>query len=312
MINAYLIDAELIYVEKRPKALFGLVKRVKGNQPTDGGHLILSPQDKDDLLEKHPEASKFIRPFYGSQEFIKGVERYCLWIADEHRGSAEYIPIIKQRLDAVTATREKSDKLRTRELASHPNRFGEIRAPQSKNTFVIPRHSSDNRLYLPVGFLADSGIVSDSAMALYDAQSWNLSLIASRLHLVWIATVCGKIKSDYRYSNTLGWNTFPVPKLTDEDKAELEERAEDILLARADHFPATIAELYDDEKMPEDLREAHRRNDETIERIYIGRNFRNDTERLEHLFKRYTPMVKSEAAAKTNKKTKKNLEKTDA
>jgi hypothetical protein len=134
-------------------------------------------------------------------------------------------------------------------------------------------------------------VVSDNAFALYDAPLWNLALIASRLHQVWIATVCGKMKTDFRYSNTLGWNTFPVPTLTAQNKADLTECAENILLAREAHFPATIAELYNPEKMPENLRHAHERNDEVLERIYLGRRFRNDTERLEKLFELYTKMT---------------------
>jgi len=144
-------------------------------------------------------------------------------------------------------------------------------------------------------------IVSNLAFALYDAPLWNLSLIASRLHLVWIATVCGKLETRYRYSNTLGWNTFPVPPLTDKMKTDLTHCAEDILLAREAHFPATIADLYDPEKMPADLREAHERNDEVLERIYIGRRFRNDTERLEKLFDLYTKMAASAGTAKKRK-----------
>jgi hypothetical protein len=128
-------------------------------------------------------------------------------------------------------------------------------------------------------------------MAIYDPPMWALAIFASRIHLVWIATVCGKLETRYRYSNTLGWNTFPVPKLTEQNKSDLTRCAEDILLARESHFPATIADLYDPEKMPANLREAHERNDETLERIYIGRRFKNDTERLEKLFELYTKMT---------------------
>lgn len=137
---------------------------------------------------------------------------------------------------------------------------------------------------------------------IYDAPLWNLALIASRLHLVWIATVCGRLKTDIRYSNTLGWNTFPVPTLTDKNKVDLTRCAEDILLAREHHFPATIADLYDPENMPADLRAAHDRNDEVLERIYIGRRFKNDTERLEKLFDLYTKMTASAAPAKGKKR----------
>ena len=149
-----------------------------------------------------------------------------------------------------------------------------------------------------MGVLEHGAVVSNAAFALYDAPLWNLAVIASRIHLVWIATVCGKLETRYRYSNTLGWNTFPVPTLTEKNKADLTRCAEDILLAREAHFPATIADLYDPDKMPADLREAHERNDEVLERIYIGRRFRNDTERLEKLFDLYTKMIASPAAAK--------------
>jgi hypothetical protein len=140
-------------------------------------------------------------------------------------------------------------------------------------------------------------VVSNLAFALYDAPLWNMALVGSRMHLVWIAAVCGKLETRYRYSNTLGWNTFPVPTLTEQNKADLTRCAEDILLAREAHYPATIADLYAPETMPANLREAHERNDEVLERIYIGRRFRNDTERLEKLFAMYTQMTA--AAAKT-------------
>ena len=144
---------------------------------------------------------------------------------------------------------------------------------------------------MPVGYCERGTIINNAAFALYDAPLWNMAIIASKLHLVWIATVCGKLKTDFRYSNTMGWNTFPIPKLTEKNKADLTRCAEDILLAREAHFPATIADLYDPATMPENLRHAHERNDEVLERIYIGRRFKNDTERLEKLFELYTQMT---------------------
>jgi hypothetical protein len=158
--------------------------------------------------------------------------------------------------------------------------------------------SSENRPYLPVGLMSRLAVIGDRNFALYDAPLWNMALIASRLHWVWIGTVCVRMRTDFSYSNTLGWNTFPLPKLTEKNRADLTRCAEDVLLAREAHFPATIADLYDPEKMPADLREAHERNDEVLERIYIGRRFRNDTERLEKLFELYTKMVASPGAEK--------------
>ncbi|MEL6453573.1 MAG: type IIL restriction-modification enzyme MmeI, partial [Cyanobacteria bacterium J06623_5] len=154
-----------------------------------------------------------------------------------------------------------------------------------------------SRGYLPVGLLDNRSTVTNLAFALYDAPLHNLALIASRLHLVWIATVCGKLRTDFRYSNTLGWNTFPVPTFTEQNKTDLTRRAEDILLAREHDFPATIAHMYDPNRMDSEfplVREAHNRNDEVLERIYIGRRFKNDTERLEKLFDLYTKMTQSD------------------
>jgi hypothetical protein len=208
----------------------------------------------------------------------------------------------------VREMRLSSDAESTRAYANRAHRFKQIQGRGRERTIVVPKVTSESREYLPVGLLSAYSIVSDNAFALYDAPLWNMALIASRLHLVWIATVCGKMKTDFRYSNTLGWNTFPVPPFTNSDKAELTRYAEDILLAREVHFPATIADLYDPETMPANLRAAHEANDETLERIYIGRRFKNDTERLEKLFEMYTKMtsqgtgIKEQGTARRSRK----------
>src|SRR5271166_6433393 len=192
----------------------------------------------------------------------------------------------------------------TRPSAEFPHRFRQIQGAPGDTALIIPIHSGENRNYLPVGLLPNGAVVSNAAYALYDAPLWSMAIVASRLHLIWIATVCGKLETRYRYSNTLGWNTFPVPTLTEKNKTDLIRCAEDILVAREAHFPATIAELYDPESMTDDLRRAHENNDETLERIYIGRRFSNDTERLEKLFGLYTKMTEGKAPkAKASKKS---------
>ena len=183
----------------------------------------------------------------------------------------------------------------TKEFADRPHRFVYLAGKARHHIIGVGGASSENREYLPVALFEYRSVLSNLALAIYDAPLWNIALIASRLHLVWIATVCGKLKTDYRYSNTLGWNTFPVPTLTEQNKADLTRCAEDILLAREHYFPATIADMYDRDRMDTEfplVREAHDRNDEVLERIYIGRRFRNDTERLEKLFELYTKMTK--------------------
>ena len=180
--------------------------------------------------------------------------------------------------------------------------FVQIQGTAHRGSFIIPRHSSERRSFLPVGLLDARTIVADSAFAIYDAPLWNLALVASRLHLVWIAAVCGKLKTDYRYSNTLGWNTFPIPTLTDKNRSDMDSAAAEILLARESYYPATVAELYDSERLASEfiqLQEAHQRNDEIVERIYIGRRFKNDTERLEKLFEIYALALKHGAPQET-------------
>ena len=201
------------------------------------------------------------------------------------------IPAIATRLEQVARVRSKSPKFATQKGAAWPHKFEEVKQTGAEVVTIVPKVSSETRRYLPVGLLPAGSIVTDLAFALYDAPLWNMALIASRVHLVWIGTVCGKLKTDFRYSNTLGWNTFPVPLLTEQNKTDLTACAENILLAREAHFPATIADLYDPHNMPGNLRRAHARNDEVLERVYIGRRFKNDTERLEKLFALYTKMT---------------------
>ena len=269
---------------------------VWGNKPTDGGHLVLSSAERSALLATHPRAEDYVRPYFGAAEYIRGLERFCIWVADDQANDAMEIPVLRERFANVRAFRAASKAAETRPAASYPHRFRQIQAVAVRYTLIVPQVSSERREYLPIGLLPKGSIVSNLAFALYDAPLWSMALVASRIHLVWIGTVCGKLKTDFRYSSTLGWNTFPVPVLTDQNRVELTQCAEDILLARESHFPATIAELYDPEQMPDNLRHAHERNDEVLERIYIGRRFRNDTERLEKLFEIYTKLAAEKPA----------------
>ena len=296
-INAYLVAGENIIVHKASQPLTEVAAMDFGNKPVDGGHLLLTSAEAKALDLTPQQRQRFIRKILGSAEMIRGIERYCLWIEDEHLAEAEKIPAIKKRMEAVRAMRLASRDKGANEMARRPHQMREMNIGQN-HALVVPAVSSESREYLPVGFIDNRTVVSNAAFALYDAPLWNLALIASRLHLVWIAAVCGKLETRFRYSNTLGWNTFPVPALGQADRAELSACARAILLAREAHFPASIAELYAPDAMPENLRYAHQRNDETIERIYIGRLFKNDTERLEKLFALYTQMTAGAANRK--------------
>lgn len=292
-INSYLVHGPNIIISKAAKSISGLATMLWGNKPTDDGNFFLNMAEKEDLLSKSPNAARFLRPYFGSAEYIRGLLRFCIWIKDADLDSAIAIPEIKRRINAIDKFRSESKAAATRAAAQFAHRFRQIQGVSDQFAFIIPRVSSERREFLPVGILTHPSVVADSAFALYDAPLWNMALIASRIHLVWIATVCGKLETRFRYSNTLGWNTFPVPTLTEKNKADLTRCAENILLAREAHFPKTIADLYDPEKMPPNLREAHEQNDETLERIYIGRRFKNDTERLEKLFELYTKIRKT-------------------
>ncbi len=298
-INAYLVAVDNVEVSSRRKPLSQIENMTYGNKPVDGGNLFLA--DAEIPTDLQPNYAKFIRPIAGSHDYINGKFRYCIWIRDEELKIAQKVPFFAERIERNRRNRLSSRDKGAQKLAARAHQFRDT--DEAKRwSFIVPRHSSETRPYLPIGVLEKEFIINDSAFALYDAPLWNMALIASRLHLVWIATVCGKLKTDFRYSNTLGWNTFPVPKLTEKNKADLTRCAEDILLARERHFPATIADLYKPDAMPEDLRRAHERNDEVLERIYIGRKFKNDTERLEKLFELYTKMTAGNAVKGGRKK----------
>lgn len=297
-INAYLISGQNVEIKATSQPLSSVAPMQFGNHPYYGSSLIFSLDEARDMISMDAKAAEFIRPLYGSQEFISNSPRACLWIKHDQLDRANQIDSIEGRIKDVASSRLKAKQDKSAlKLAQTPYRFREQEVAE-KYTIIVPRVSSENRAFLPVGLLDASAIVQEKAFALYDAPIWNMSLIASRLHWVWIGTVCVRLEMRFSYSNTLGWNTFPVPILTDKNKEDLTRCAEDILLAREAHFPATIADLYDPENMPANLREAHERNDEVLERIYIGRRFRNDTERLEKLFELYTKMTAKPSKAR--------------
>ena len=300
-INAYLIGGPNIIVSKIDAAPKGISMMNYGNYPGDGNYLTLNVTERNELVRRRPELKKIVRPVFGAQEFIKGLSRFCLWIDDDDLALALSDAIVAERINAVRTTRLASRDASLNKLAERSHQYRDRNAAV-KHLILVPTVSSERRDFIPVDLKFSDAVTTNQAFALYDAPLWNMALIASRIHLVWIGTVCGKMKTDFRYSNTLGWNTFPVPPLTEQNKIDLTRCAENILLAREAHFPATIADLYDPDAMPENLRRAHEENDETLERIYIGRRFKNDTERLEKLFDLYTKMTAAQPPMKKKAK----------
>ena len=284
-INSYLVPGQNLIIEK---ALThnSLSPMLRGNMPTDGGNLLLSLDELNELNLSNKELNKFTRRIYGSAEFIRGKPRYCLWIEDRNLDDANNINSIKERIEKVKEMRLASRDKGANAMADYPHQMREMNIGK-KHAIVIPCVSSDNRPYLPAGLIDNNSTITNLCFALFDAPIWNLSILLSRLHLVWIKTICGRLGNGLRYSNTMGWNTFPIPILTQKNKEDMERCASNIMLTRELYFPSSISELYDSGNMPKDLEEAHLKNDEIIERIYLGREFKNDSERLEKLFDLY-------------------------
>ncbi|HXP51775.1 MAG TPA: type IIL restriction-modification enzyme MmeI, partial [Bacteroidia bacterium] len=298
-INPYLTEHMIDAVSASRRPIFKEVAMDYGVYYSKSAGLILSWDEKNELI-RNGFPTRLIKRFLGSTEFINGKERYCLWLDTEDLKVAEIFPEVRRRIESVRIDRLETDDIAVNKLAGRPYQFRERKGDASKKIF-IPIVSSENREYFPVGLANDSIVPTNKAFFIENGPLWCLAVLSSKLHLAWIAAICGRLRSDYSYSNTLGWNTFPMPILTEKNKGDLTRCAEDILLIREHHFPATIAELYDPELMPESLRQAHERNDEVLERIYIGRRFKNDTERLEKLFDLYTKMSESAAPAKKRK-----------
>lgn len=301
-INAYLIAGSNTIVEAQRSQLSGLPEFDRGNSPTDGGGLLLERGDLHNLGLSESQVKKYIRPFIGSLELIRGVSRYCIWIEDQDADEALSVAAIADRVAHVRSFRLSSTKAATRQAAAWSYRFDERKPLPRVPIICVPITSSENREYLPAGVLPPGVAISNLAFGMPCTDLWVFGVVVSRMMLSWVAAVCARMRTDYRFTNTLCWNTFPMPTLTDKNRADLTRCAEGILLAREHHFPATIADLYDADKMPADLRAAHEHNDEVLERIYIGRRFKNDTERLEKLFDLYTKMTTAAASAKGKKR----------
>ena len=291
-INPYITEGGDTVVGRRTKALSAFPGMHFGNMPNDGGNLILSTLEKNQLIEKHPNAQKFIKKLIGSREFIQGIERWCIWISDDMLSLALTIEPINSRIEAVKKMRLQSRKVATKKSASTPHRFAEIRYKEA-NSIIIPRVSSERRKYIPIGFL-DDAVISDRAFAIYDPPLHMFAIISSRIHMTWVRAVAGRMKTDYSYASTLCYNTFPFPAISNDQKTMLEDHIFNLLDEREKHSEKTMAELYDPDKMPEGLRQAHHDMDMAVERCYRSKPFASDEERLEYLFKLYEAMITAE------------------
>lgn len=292
-INAYLINTNNIIVPSRSKRLSNIPLMSYGCKFTDGGNLILSSDEKNSLLQSSPNALKFIKKLVGSQELIKGQERWCLFIEDKDLEEAKSIPFINERLNKVIEMRKSSKAQSTVKRANIPHKYESISYNHSIS-IVIPRVSSERRKYIPIGYVDEDTVVLDSAQAIYNAEPWIFGVLNSFIHNLWMRTVGGKLKLDYRYSSVLCYNTFPFPNISQKQKDEITELVFIILDEREKHSQKTLAQLYDPDKMPEGLKKAHHNLDIAIEQCYRSKPFESDEERLEYLFKMYEEMTAKE------------------
>ena len=266
-ISPYIVDAPDILVESRSKPLCNVPKMLLGNKPSDGGNLILTAKEKKDVLSREPQLEKYIRPYVGANEYINKIDRYCFWLVDVPLPDIRKSKELHRRLEAVKAMREKSTAKPTREKANTPHLFFFIAQP-TDNYIIIPRTSSERRRYIPIGFLPPSHIVSQEAAVLADASLYHFGVLISNVHMAWMRTVAGRLKSDYRYSKSIVYNCFPWPTATDEQKSLIEKTAQGILDARNLYTNYTLADLYDEVTMPPELRKAHQANDRAVMQAY--------------------------------------------
>ncbi|MCX8570845.1 DNA methyltransferase [Aminobacter sp. MET-1] len=292
VIGPYLAPGTTTIVDKRRKPLaLDFEPMVFGNMPNNGEALLLDRNERDALIEAHPEAARFARRLYGSQELMKGIERWCLWVRQDQVEAAKAIPALAERFERVRALRLESPRPQTVRLAATPWAF-DPQTEATSHTIMVPRPASKDRDYLPVDLMDQTNITSSEAFALYDGALWQAAILSSRLHRLWLETVGGRLKEDPRYSNTLVWNTFPLPSLSERRKAELEEHWWAIYEARKEAgFGRTLGNLYTPGTMPRPLRRAHEELDETMETIFGSRRYRSDADRIEHMLQLYERMA---------------------
>lgn len=293
-ISPYLIEGNNVAVLAKTKPMIdGVPPLLFGNKPTDGGHLLMNRAERDSLLKQEPQAAMWVRKVLGSDEFLNGQDRWCLWLVGIANAELQSMPLVYSRVQKVAEMRRKSTKLSTQKKSNTPHTFDENRQPTTGDYILIPGVSSERRTYIPIGFYDASVISTNANYILPNGTLYEFAILTSLIHNDWMRLVAGRLKSDYRYSATVVYNTFPWPDVTDEQRNSLIALAKTVLLTRENYPESTLAELYDPLKMPSDLLEAHQALDQAVDRLYREKPFRDATERLSFLLERYEAMTKS-------------------
>ena len=305
-ISPYLIAGSNITVESRDKPLYSGSKMVYGNKPTDDGNFFFnSKEERDKFLLQEPLAEKYVRKVLGAREFLNGEQRWCLWFADESLETLEEMKNVKEILEKVKLFRLESISQATKKIASEPHLFQQISQPKSDNYILVPSVSSERRKYVPIGFFSHNIISTNLNHMIPNGTMFDFGILTSLAHNDWMRLVAGRLKSDYRYSGTIVYNTFPFPTVTDEQKKHIEQLAEEILLTREDFAGETLAKLYDPDTMPESLKIAHQNLDDAVDKLYHPKGFADTASRLAHLLERYETLINAEKQQVIDKKAKK-------
>lgn len=302
-VNAYLLDVQDIYINSLNQPLSKFPPMNFGNMPADGGYLLFTDEEKVSFIEKEPNSEKWFKELISAHEFLNGKKRYCLWLEDIDKEELNDMPNVKERVNKVYNERLNSSRP---QLAEIPHLFAQITQPPNSDFILIPGHSSEGRDYIPLGFFSADYKSNNSCLIVATSQPWLFGILHSKMHMVWVDAVGGKLETRYRYSAKLCYNTFPFPEISEKQKLTINEYVFAILDERAKYPEKTMAWLYNPETMPKELKQAHQNLDRAIEEIYrMGNPFTSDAERLEHLFKRYDEMTKKDTLFAKQKKTRK-------
>lgn len=309
-INPYLVDASNVFIEKRSTPLANSPSMNYGSMPIDNGHLILSEEEKQHLLSESKDNQKYIFQYLGGDEFINNKKRYCLWLKKAKPEDLNKSVFISERLKQVKDFRSSSDRETTKNLAKYSSLFGEIRQPES-NYLLLPKVSSENREFMPIGFINKSIIVNGSALVVPNATKYHFGILQSSMHNAWMRAVCGRMKSDYQYSASLVYNNFPWCNPTEAQQKTIEEKAQAVLDARAKYKKSTLADLYNSLTMPPNLVKAHSDLDKAVDIAYSYEGKKDDADRVAFLFELYqkltAPLMETEPAKKVGKTAKKSI-----
>ncbi len=304
-INPYLVDASNLIIPNRNKPICNVPAMMYGSKPTDGGYFLLTQEEKTEFLKKEPEAEKFIKPFISAKEFLNGGERYCLWLVDIQPNELKKMPEILKRVEAVKKFRSESVASSTRDYSSH-TLFRQVTQPKS-DYILVPRTTSENRRYIPLGFFTADNIVSDTCQAIPNGDLYLFGMLTSTMHMTWVKYVCGRLKSDFRYSKDIVYNNYPFPETAnDKQKQKVETAAQAVLDTRAKYPDSSLADLYDPLTMPPDLVKAHQTLDKAVDLCYRPQPFVSELNRIEYLFSLYealsAPLLKVEKKKRIKKK----------